>query len=279
MGELFQRETRVVVTGATSGLGREMARQLGARGCRVALTGRRRNKLEPAAEETRQAGAVDVLPLHGTVTDLDAVRRHYERIHEAWGGLDVAILNAGVGDSRHARDFTADDYRWTFETNLFGVCNWMEVVLPDMRERGSGVIAGISSPAGWRGFPQTGSYSSSKAALSTMLESIRIDLRGTGVTIVNVCPGWVKSEITARNDPKDMYMVLETSDGAARILRGIERRRRVVHFPFPLTHLLRYVVRPMPGWLYDRVITKLVDRTKEPYVDESEARQRKNSKD
>lgn len=257
----------MLITGATSGLGREMAIQLGRRGCRVAITGRRKDRLDEAAAAVRQAGATDVLALHGSVTDDAHVSTHAQTIRAAWGGLDVLILNAGVGDSVHGTKFTAENYRWTFDTNVLGACRWIEQMLPGMLAQGSGVIAGISSPAGWRGFPGTGSYSASKAALTTLLESLRVDLRGTGVEVVIVCPGFVRSEITDRNDPKEMIQLLDTADGARRILRGIDRRRRVVHFPFPLTWIIRYVIRPMPGWLYDRFASRYLRRTKRPYVD------------
>ena len=263
--------TRVLITGATSGMGREAARQLGERGCRLALTGRRREKLESAARTARETGAADVIELQGTVNDLDIVRSHYQTIRERWGGLDVAILNAGVGDSDHSKSFSAQNYRWHFETNVFGVCNWLEAILPDMLEQSSGVIAGVSSPAGWRGMPTSGPYSASKSAMSTMLESVRVDLRGTGIDVVIICPGFVQSELTDRNDPKDMVCVLRVEDGVRRMLRGIERRRRVVHFPKRLTIPLRYILRPMPGWLYDRLASRVVRRNKRPYVEPEEA--------
>lgn len=266
---MIQANARVLITGASSGLGKELARQLGSRGCRLALTARRREKLERACAAASEAGAAEVLPLVGSVTDSVVVRSHYEEILERWGGLDVAILNAGVGDSVDAKQFSADDYRWTFETNVFGVCNWLELIIPRMLEAKSGTIVGISSPASWCGFPQTGSYSASKAALSTMLESVRVDLRNSGIKVITVFPGFVKSEITDRNDPKDMLMLLETADGVRRLLRGIDKERRIVHFPFPLTHLVRYGLGRMPRSWFDALATRFVKRNKRPYIDES----------
>jgi short-subunit dehydrogenase len=137
---------------------------------------------------------------------------------------------------------------------------WIEAVLPGMRAAGSGVIAGVASVAAWRGLPSAGPYGSSKAALATMLESLRVDLRGSGVDVVTVFPGFVKSEMTDANDPRDMPFLLSTEDGVRRMLRGIARRRRVVHFPFVFSGFLRHVVRPMPGFLYDRLMTRLAGR-------------------
>ena len=247
---------RCVITGATSGLGRAMAVQLARRGDRVAITGRRESLLHEVEQQVRQAGATDVLALSGGVDDPSCVANHYAQIKQQWGGLDLAILNAGVGGSNDAKHFEAAPYAHTFSINVHGVCHWLEQIIPDMIAHRSGVIAGISSPGGWRGFAQIGPYSASKAALSTLLESVRIDLRGTGIDVVTVCPGFVKSEMTDKNDPKDMPFLLETEDGAARILRGIDARKRLVHFPWQLTWPLRHIVAHLPGWLFDPLAAK-----------------------
>lgn len=258
---------RVLITGASSGLGAEMARQLGQEGCRVALTGRRRDKLEAAGAACKAAGASDVLLLAGSASERETVKAHYAEIKAKWGGLDWAILNAGVGDSKNAKEFSAENYRWTFETNVFGVCEWMEAVLPDMLAAKSGTIAPVSSLAGFRGMPNSGAYGASKAALNSLLESTRVDLIGTGVKVVTVCPGFVKSELTARNEG-GMPFLLETEDGARRIIEGVRAGRRVVHFPWQLSLLVKYVVPNLPAPLFELLVRR-VRRAKKPYVDES----------
>ncbi|HVE13565.1 MAG TPA: SDR family NAD(P)-dependent oxidoreductase [Elusimicrobiota bacterium] len=255
---------RVAITGATSGLGREMAVQLGRRGFRVAVTGRRRDKLEETARAVRAAGGA-CLPLEGPVGELAAVRRHYAEIRAAWGGLDWAILNAGVGDSKDAREFSAQDYRWTFETNVFGVANWLEAVLPDMLAAGRGTVAAVASLAGFRGLPGSGSYCASKAAVIAMMESARLDLRGTGVRAVAVCPGFVKSELTDRNEPGKMPFLMDTADGARAILDGVEAGRPIVHFPWPLSRFVKDVARNLPPALYDPLMLRFGKRRKAPY--------------
>jgi short-subunit dehydrogenase len=247
---------RAAITGATSGLGRELARQLGARGWRVAITGRRADALAETARLVREAGG-EPLVLTGSVTDDAEVRAHYAAIRAAWGGLDWAILNAGVGDSMSAKEFSAETVRWTFDANVFGAARWLEAVLPDMLKQGSGVVAGVASLAGYRGLPNSGPYSASKAALMTLLESARVDLRGTGVDVVTVCPGFVKSEMTARNNPSSMPFLMETPAGAAAILAGVDARRRVVHFPWPLSYPTKYGLAHLPDSLYDWLAAKL----------------------
>ncbi|MBI4678675.1 MAG: SDR family NAD(P)-dependent oxidoreductase [Elusimicrobia bacterium] len=259
---------RVLITGASSGLGRAMAVELARQGARVAVTARRREKLAATAEAVQAAGG-ECLKLVGSVTEPETVRRHYACIKSEWGGLDWAILNAGVGDAVNARQFSAENYRWTFETNVMGVAYWLEAVIPDMVKAGRGTIAGIASLAAYRGLPNTGSYSASKAALVTMLESVRVDLAGTGVKVVTVAPGFVKSEITDRNDPKDMPFLLETEDGVRRILRGIERGERLVHFPWQLSWFVVHVAPNLPSALYDWIVSRMKPRKKRPYRDES----------
>ncbi|MBI5594515.1 MAG: SDR family NAD(P)-dependent oxidoreductase [Elusimicrobia bacterium] len=253
---------RAVVTGATSGLGREIAVQLGRAGWRVALTGRREPQLKEAAAAVRQAGGT-ALELLGSVSDPDAVKAHYALIKEAWGGLDWAVLNAGGGDKNNAKAFSAANLTSTIATNLFGVAYWMEAVIPDMVAAGSGTVAAVSSLAGFRGLPSRGSYCASKAALNTMLESARIDLRPAGVRVVTVCPGFVKSELTDRNNPAQMPFLLDTPDGARRIIRGIAEGRRLVHFPWQLSLPVMYLLHNLPGWAYDRIAARL-ERSKRP---------------
>jgi NAD(P)-dependent dehydrogenase (short-subunit alcohol dehydrogenase family) len=255
------RRSRALITGASSGLGREMALQLGARGWRVAVTGRRAEPLQETARRAESAGG-ECLTLVGSVTDPDAVRRHYAAIRERWGGLDWAILNAGVGDSVDARRFRADTYHQVLATNVGGAVNWLEAVLPDMISAGSGTIAGIASLAAWRGLPGAGAYSASKAALATLLESTRVDLRGSGVSVVIVCPGFIKNG-GSPEDEKGKPFLMETASGVRHILSGIDRKRRLVHFPWQLSYVMRYVVRNLPDPVYDWLMGKLAAQPNE----------------
>jgi NAD(P)-dependent dehydrogenase (short-subunit alcohol dehydrogenase family) len=232
-----------------------MARQLGARGWRIAVTGRRAADLEETARRIEVAGG-ESLALVGSVTDVEAVKRHYAAIRERWGGLDWAILNAGIGDGVHGRRFRASVYHRVMVTNVGGAVNWIEAVLPDMIAAGRGTIAGISSLAAWRGLPGAGAYSASKAALSTLLESTRVDLRGTGVDVVTICPGFIRNGGSG-DDAQGKPFLMETEAGVASILRGIESKTRVAHFPWPLSYLMKYGVHNMPDACYDWLMGRL----------------------
>lgn len=252
----YNTKVRVLITGATSGLGRGVAVLLARRGWKLALTGRRVEELKKTADLVRAAGG-QALELPGSVSDMAEVRAHHDAIKAAWGGLDWAILNSGISESMDSKTFSAELVRKTFDVNLLGVARWLEVLIPDMVAQGSGVIAGISSLAAFRGLPQSGPYSASKAALNTLLESVRVDLYFTGVEVVTVCPGFVKSEMTARHTPGTMPFLMKTEDGAAAIVAGIDARRRVVHFPWPLSYPMKYLAPALPDFLYDMIASRL----------------------
>jgi len=154
-----------------------MALQLARRGWRVAFTGRRKARLEETARAAREAGG-EPLALQGSVSDPADVRRHYAAVKEAWGGLDWAILKRRGG--LHGRQgVRAEAYRWTFDVNVLGMARWLEAVIPTWSPPAR-TIAGVSSLAAFRGLPTSGPYCASKAAVSAMLESARVDLAGTG---------------------------------------------------------------------------------------------------
>ena len=186
---------RVVITGATSGLGRELAVQLGRRGWRVAVTGRRRELLDETAKRVIEAGG-EALPLYGSVTDDEEGKGHYAAVKAAWGGLDWAVLNAGVSDSMDAKKFSAENVRWTFDANVLGVARWIEAVLPDMLERRCGLIAGVASLAGFRGLPLSGPYSASKAALINLTASLAKVL-APAIRVNAVAPGATATDMNA----------------------------------------------------------------------------------
>ncbi len=218
----------------------------------MAVSGRRKEQLEETAKLVKEAGG-EPLILCGSVTDPVEVKAHYAAMKAAWGGLDYAVLNAGVGDMMDAKAFSAETVKWTFDTNVMGVCYWMEAMIPDMLVQKSGTIAGVASLAGFRGLPSSGPYSASKAAVITLLESTRVDLVGTGVAVVTVCPGFVRSEMTARNKLGSMPFLMDTKDGVAAMLAGIDAKRRVVHFPWQLSYASRYFLPAIPDFLYDLI--------------------------
>lgn len=231
---------RVWVTGASSGIGAALVAELVRRGCRVAASARRADKLEELGPR--------VLPVPLDVTDRDAVMAAEKRIRTELGGLDVVILNAAYWQQFTVDKWDADVMRRHFDTNVMGLAHGVEAVLPEMRRRRAGTIVGMASVAGYRGFPRSEAYGATKAAEINMLEALRIDLRPLGITVQTVCPGFVRTDLTAKNT-FPMPFMLEPDDAARRICRGIEKEKAEIVFPFPMMVAMK-ALRFVPVRLY-----------------------------
>ena len=240
----------VLVTGASSGIGRALALELGRRGARLALTARREAELLGVAEEVGRAGG-EALALPCDVRDPEAMRLAAERVHEKWGRIDVLVANAGMSTTTAGTRLDAGEASNVISINVLGVVNSVAAVLPDMLRRGSGHLVAISSLASYRGLPKSGAYSASKAAVSTFFESLRVDLSKSGVDVTVIHPGFIRTPMT-EGRKKRLPFLLEVDDAACRIIRAVERRARNYAFPWQLASLVR-VIRHMPGALYDRL--------------------------
>ena len=253
---------RVWLTGASSGIGEALVAPLVRRGARVAITARRRDRLDAIAARVAAEGRSTVLPVPVDVTDRAAVIDAAQRIAHAWGGIDLAIFNAG-GSVDHDREAAAEGreafrsatYTGTTALNYFSVVYGIEAVLPGMLARGSGHIAAVASLAGYRASASV-AYGASKAAVIHLMEGLRFEVaeRGVGVTVIN--PGFVKTPLT---DPNRFHMpfLLEASDAAERIIRGLERGKKEIHFPAALSWPMK-MLRILPYPAYERIISRLL---------------------
>jgi short-subunit dehydrogenase len=244
---------RVWVTGASSGIGAALVPALARRGARVAVTARRAELLESLATSWRRDGA-DVLVAPVDVTDRPGVIAAGRRIEETWGGVDLAVLNAGAHKAPSGTGFDTSQFVDVMTLNYFGVLYGVEAVLPGMLQRGRGHIAGVASLAGYRGLPTAAAYGASKAALIHALESIRFDLapRGINVTIIN--PGFIRTPLTDKNR-FHMPFLMDVDRAAAIIVAGLERDRKEVHFPRVFSSMLK-LARVLPFPLYEQIVKR-----------------------
>jgi len=240
----------VLVTGASSGIGRALAVELGRRGARVALTARRAEELLKAAEEVERAGG-QALALPADVRSAEEMKGAAARVRERWGGVDVLVANAGMSTTTFGADLDAAEATDVISINVIGVVNSVAAVLPDMLARRRGHLVAISSLASCRGLPRSGAYSASKAAVSTFFESMRVDLRRSGIDVTVIHPGFIRTPMTA-NRKRKLPFLLEADDAACRILRAVERRARTYAFPWQLAGLVR-MLKYLPGAVYDRL--------------------------
>lgn len=247
------REKVVFITGASSGIGRALSVELGRRGARLGLLARRADVLAEIVAEVEGAGGRALL-LPADVKDAESVRAAAERLRAEFGHIDVLIANAGVGATTAALDLKAADVAEVININLLGAVNSATAVVPEMVARGEGQLVAISSLAAYRGLPKSAAYCASKAALSAFFESLRLDLKGTGVDVTIIHPGFIKTPLTAGRHAQMPYL-MELDDATKKIVHAIEARRKSYAFPWQLASIVRAAML-MPNFLYDRIAVK-----------------------
>ncbi|MFQ5810655.1 MAG: SDR family NAD(P)-dependent oxidoreductase [Armatimonadota bacterium] len=182
------RERSVIVTGASSGIGRETAREFARAGSNVVLASRNQGALEELAGELAGLpGRRLVVPTD--VREQQAVNAMVERTAEEFGRVDVLVNNAGVGLSASIAEGELENMRYVLDVNLFGVIYGVRAVVPHMKEQGSGTIINISSVAGRIAVPYEGIYCASKAALNALSDALRLELEEYGIKVISIYPG------------------------------------------------------------------------------------------
>jgi short-subunit dehydrogenase len=242
-----------LITGASSGIGEALAVEFGRRGASVGLLARREGVLRAVAEKVEAAGG-SPLAVAVDVRDAGEVKSAVAKVVERFGGVDVLVANAGKGELTLAREFNIETATEVLSVNLLGAMNSVAAVLPEMIAQGRGQIVGISSLAAYRGFPGSGAYCASKAALSTFFESLRIELRPNNIYVTTIHPGFIDTPMTRGRNQK-MPFLLDVERAAQLMLRAIEARRRTYAFPWQLAAIAR-AGRWLPAALYDRMLSK-----------------------
>lgn len=235
----------VVVTGASSGIGWELARQLAAAGARVGLVARRPDPLAELSRVIAAAGGTAVAAV-ADVADHGAVERAVAEVRAALGPVDGMIANAGVGMPTLLDPVNVADVEAMIRVNVLGVVYAFAAVMPEMLRRRSGWLAAVSSLAGYGALPGESAYCASKAAVNVYLDGLRAHLRGRGVSVTTLCPGFVKTPMTAANT---FWMpgLLTAEEAARRMLRAIARGDKVYNFPRVTSVLTRLAAR-LPDW-------------------------------
>jgi short-subunit dehydrogenase len=238
-----------VITGASSGIGRALAELLARRRCKLGLIARRRSLLDELAGKLRETGAA-VEVATADVADRDQLLQAFAHLREKLGPVDVMIANAGVNTPNGLDPWDAPGQLHVFRVNLFGVIVAIEAVLPEMLARKSGRIAAVSSLGADRGVPPYAAYCASKAAVNVYMDALRMQVRGTGVLVTNLVPGYVRTPMV-EGVPRPMRFILEPEVAAERMLRAIERGVAVYRFPLPSSLFMR-MVRVLPDWIVAR---------------------------
>jgi short-subunit dehydrogenase len=242
---------RIWVTGASSGIGAALARELADRGAHVAVSARRADQLAEVAGDRMVVVPVDVTDRSATVAAGEAVRN-------ALGGLDVAVLNAGTWSRFVVDPWDSRLFADHFQVNVLGTVHSLEAVVPAMLAAGRGRIVGVASVAGYRGIPGSEAYNAGKAALISLFESLRGSLAGRGVVVQTVNPGFVRTPMTERNRFPMPFRV-EPEVAARAIADGIARDRAEIVFPLPMAVAMK-LARLVPARAWTALTAQLARR-------------------
>ena len=245
---MYWSDKVVMITGASSGIGRGLALELASRGAKLGLLARRADLLDGIVQEVDALGA-KALALPASVEDAEAVRAAADRLRAEFGQIDVLIANAGIGTTTDAAELEASEVARIFNVNVIGAASSVAAVVPEMVKRGRGQIVAISSLAAYRGLPKSAAYCASKAAVSAFFESLRLDLQPRGIDVTIIHPGFIKTPLTAGRDAK-MPFLMELNDAVKKIVGAIENRKTSYAFPWQLASIVRAGMI-MPNSMYD----------------------------
>lgn len=242
----------VWVTGASTGIGRDIVLQLKAAGVRVAASARSPEKLA--------ALGPGLLTVPLDVTDAAACREAAARVEAELGPIDLVVFGAGTYSPVAVDHIDPDVFAHTMNTNYMGVVNCLAAVAPRMLARGSGHISWIASVAGFMGLPKAAAYGPTKAALINLAESLEPEMKLKGVRISVINPGFVATPLTAQND-FEMPFLMQPAEAARRTIEGLAAGRFEIAYPRRFVAMLR-TLRALPYAVFFRLITRYVLKAK-----------------
>lgn len=246
----------VLITGAASGIGRQLIIQLARRGWKTVGLDENLDGLEKLQEklgaETFSCRATDV-------TDSASLEIEVAKLVNELGHVDLLIAAAGIATPTPALAMEPETIARIINVNLLGISNIIAAVLPGMLARRSGHIVAISSLASYRGLPEMMGYCASKAGLNALMESLWLDVKAHGLSVTTVCPGHTRT-LQTEGVYEDRFL-MSVEQTAAEILKAIDRRKRFHAFPWQEAMQLR-LMRLLPGWLQDWLLVRRMNEVK-----------------
>lgn len=233
----------ILITGATSGIGRGLAINYAAAGHNVIAIGRNKIALD-------ELTALGITPIQLDLVNLDAVREQSTKLNITLEHLDLAILNAGNCEYLDVQAFDAALIKRVFDANIISFANSLELVLPLLRKSNTPHLVGVASIAGYLPLSRAEAYGASKDALIYFLDTLAIDLAKENILVTTVNPGFVKTPLTAKND-FPMPFAIDVGTATKIIQRGIEQKKIEIHFPYRLTLIIKLLgLLPRRLWRY-----------------------------
>ena len=245
---------KIWITGASSGIGRALAIKFSNEGWQVAASARRENLL---GDLSKSYPNIHSYPLN--VNDEKAVKNIFQNILEKFETLDTCVFATGIHDPTAEKKLNLEKIREIMETNFFGTLNCIMAVNSFFREKKNGHIALVSSVAGYRGLPAASGYCASKAALTSLAESLYFDFKRKNVKVSLISPGFIKTPMTDQNT-FSMPMIKSPKYAAEKIFIGLTKKNAFeIHFPKSFTFFLK-LLKIMPNWLFFWLVEKGIKR-------------------
>ena len=242
---------RVWIIGASTGIGAALADALHSRKAKVAISARSGDKL---AAMVTKFGAARAMALPLDIRDVASIKTAEQELIAAWGSYDLVVFMAGDYTAMRAWELDLKVAQQMIDINWGGFMNGLSVVIPQLMKAGSGGIALVSSVAGYRGLPKSLVYGPTKSALINLAETLYLDLKEKGLDIYLICPGFVKTPMTDKND-FEMPSLITPEEAALEIVSGFEKGEFEIHFPKRFTRMLK-LLRHLPYSLYFPAIKK-----------------------
>lgn len=241
---------RVWITGASSGIGLALAKELHAHGAYIAATSRNKKKLQAAFHNQTKT---EFFP--GDVTISRVNKDIVKQIKKQLGGIDCVILNAGNAEYIDIKHFSEEPFERMIETNYLSIVKGIAAALPVLRKSQHPYLVGMSSSVAWHGLPKGQAYSASKAAIRNLFQGLRIELAAEAISTSWICPGFVKTPLTDKNT-FPMPLLISPEKAASIICKKLSQQKAEIHFPKSFTYLLRLI-----SFLPAHIASKLLSRT------------------
>lgn len=235
---------KIVISGATSGIGEGLALHYAQPGTTLGLIGRRQDRLADVVQRCEAQGSV-VMSAPIDVCDDAGMQAYASTFIQQAGGIDLVIANAGIGGPDDLGSGDAAYHARQFNINVVGLLNTLLPFIPHMQQQQYGHLVAMASISGFRALPNATTYAATKIAVRTLMEGYGWSLEPHGITITTINPGYIVSEMTAKNK-FHMPFLLQTDDAVRKIVRAIRQKRRVYTFPWQMA-IVAYLLPYVPG--------------------------------
>jgi len=254
-------EKKVIwITGASSGIGRALVIALSSIDCKIFISSRSEEKLQETINQCQESntGKNNICVLSGDLTSKQVNQDILQKINQQAGKLDIAILNAGSCEYVDVEQFDSALFERQMNTNFMSMVYGIEATLPLLKNSTDAQLIGMSSTAAYIGLPRAEAYGATKAAIRNMFAALRVSLQPKNISCSVICPGFVETELTAKND-FDMPAMITAAKSAEYILKGIAKYQQEIHFPKRFSLVLKFIAslpNPITSWLVGKTVLK-----------------------